>query len=1585
MTEEGYLAKLGIDTGDFDGAINKVISTLSELADAFPQVSKVTDRAEASLLNVAGAGEKAAGGVQAANTAATQGSAQWKKYVQALQDANQAYRKFKQGQVTGEGGGTNISGISRAGQDKLLATEDASRASVTRAIRDQRNEEAAAARERQSFLDRDLADSEMLRRAQQNRVDSIRMAERMAANERRQAAMAANASRAGAFSAGGIDSRLGQASTGQRASDTGFAQLMVAQQRQEAAAAAGALAKQNAETTKLASAERDLAAASATLASAQARVNAAMGSSDIREQVAATNAAANAQEAQTRATQGMIQAKDAEYAALSRTRYALYDISQIAAVTSVASLAATTAIAGTAIAYEQQFANVRRTVGVTGEAADELYSQFLRLSTQIPTSFSDLAQIGTLAGQLGVAESRVASFTQTVAQFSATTDVSVDASATAFGRLDALLGDVGGRYDRLASSVLNVGINSVATESEIVSIANQIAAAAQGAGLAASEVVGLSSALASLGVRPEAARGTILRVFSEINSAVSAGGEDLENYARISGMTAQQFRSSWGSDFTTTFLGFLRGIGEEGTNAEQTIQDLGITATRDRNALLRLAQNTDVVSESLALASEGFNDTTILAENFGVIAQTNAAKLQVLGQTVGAFFATLGNGASGPLSQFLDTLQRTTEGLIRFAETPVGQWVGTATIALTALVGVMGLLAAVTLRGVGGWLAIRTAMGSATAQAWLAAGGIKGLSAQLLGAAGAAGVFAAALKATGIGLLVTGGLWLLGEAIDGISQSMRSSQQVAEDYFGTIDGFGAALAADNPVLQAHEVATRANGEAAAGAAQDLDEMVLAIAAQRAEIEASQAAFNASGQALGDYTLRVGENTRAWVQNALLQSEAFQQMISNAQGMQTLMGGSYTNGLGTTVAVEPFSMEGLLQSAIDGGAEGAEAYKEAFLIRLTQAFAAANPDDFYPTISVAEALGGQEAVDQLDELATAVGGVVDGATQMSAASEYASLLGDSLFGAADAADEFGASADQMGADAWNSASNLTALIDQAYGATNASRELQNSVYALGAEFANSGGQVAFSGQAMQQVIQNIVGSSANAQVAAANLQGFFNSLIQGGYATAQQLSQLSTVIANLTGGRAISVPIPKFNPAPFVAGLNSVRKAATGRGGGGGGGGKKKGGGGGGGGGAAGAIRTLIDYANDLQKVFSRAFQIRFGSQQALDKVTDQWREMREETEDARKTIIDATKDMNDALREHAATAQQLLSDKAIAKYWLSVAESYGDTLRAGELRAQLAKIEDDLADSARGSADAQSKGAQEIADAQKTLNRGLVGNGEAAIDNRDKLLDLVSGYQDYLNELAASGLSQDELKKRTADLKAEFLRQATQLGYNSSELGVYSKAFDDVRVAIDRVPRNITVKANANPALQALNEFLARARNARPTTTLGVSTPGTGAMRGLGNAQGAAYAQGWIWATSNTRRIIKRAANVPGGYAYRHAGNTVEFFRKGGYTGNGPANEVAGLTHRREFVLNERGAQMFPREALEAANQGRAPVSPTVTLGGGGGGSSLDSRFAELQVQLLAEIRDNIGTTLVGGALQRSVNVENEVGSRLGR
>lgn len=496
---------------------------------------------------------------------------------------------------------------------------------------------------------------------------------------------------------------------------------------------------------------------------------------------------------------------------LSTTRYALYDVSSTLTAVGAVTLGLSVASSAVAIAWERDFAQVVRTTGVVGEEVDKLRADLVDLAQAMPAAFGDITQIATLAGQLGVAEDRVASFTETVVKMSTVTDLTVDAAATAFGRLDALLPDVNGNYEALGSSIALVGVNSVATESQIVAISTQISSMGAFAGLTADEVVGLSGALASVGAAPELSRGTVTRLFTEMSKAVSEGGDKVAKFAEVAGVSSAEFEAAFGTaKFGPIFQSFIQGLDDTtrtGGNAVATLDALGITSVRDVPLLLRLAGANDVVTQSFADAAQGYAEGSELNRQYGIIAETTAAKLQVLGNNFQALLDAIGSSTTGPIGALADQFSDILAVLTDLVSSPVGQWVAGATVAFGALVGVLLLIGAAVAAGFAGIIGMQQALAGLTGQSVTASIGLKGLVTQLLAVGGAGTIAARGLQVVSlamkglvagfaifvgieIGSAISRGLGDISYALQGVERDADSAYDRLIDSATAIEKFG---------------------------------------------------------------------------------------------------------------------------------------------------------------------------------------------------------------------------------------------------------------------------------------------------------------------------------------------------------------------------------------------------------------------------------------------------------------------------------------------------------------------------------------------------------------------------------------------------------------------------------------------------------------------------------------------------------------------------------------------------------------------------------------------------------------------------
>jgi len=1167
-------------------------------------------------------------------------------------------------------------------------------------------------------------------------------------------------------------------------------------------------------------------------------------------------------------------------------RYALYDLSNAAALTAAGLIAFPLLAAKGAIDAELAFANVARTTGVVGQEAETLKNQFIELSQAMPTSFGEISAVGTLAGQLGVANDQLESFVKNTIQFSTVSSLSSEESATAFARLNQLIPSVNGNYEALGSAILKVGTESAATESEIVAVAQQIAPVANSFNMSAASVIGLSGAFASLKVPPELSRGALQRTFAEINQAISTGSSTLEEYGRVSGMTGQQFKDAFLSNSTDAFVSLLRGIDKEGGAAEGTLVRLGVTSSRDAATIKRLAQNVDgTLVPALENATSAYGSADEQQKQFDKIAQTLAKRLEQLASNFNNFIMVAGSGVSA-FGGLIDVANGFLGFLTDIASNPFGKYLLGLIGGVTLFVGVLLGFAAIALRVRASIIAMNqavTGLSVGLAQARAAAATTSGSLTVLQGVAAATGISMKALKvaliSTGIGALVVvlgtvvGGLLEMASAGDGAKAS-------AEAMFGSFDDLRSAMEADAKAAKDTGAAVVTYSDYLKKSGKEVDSTGHII-----DIDSSKRAENVDvidkqKAALDGYGTAIGKATRGKIADAFLKSDDFKKIDEFNQklselgqeqfqidmskvldfvstgdnaGLQTYLDGLKSQVTASIQSLDETSLpmyfeEGLFR---DTAAQQSEAAFGAVKTAAEATATAIGIAGSEATSTVETWVNGTEtATNSTDEWGRTIDDVINGMKEIKetaskgfAMSEAVDASVSSYQNLLDALNESGGSLNQGFAEGRSSAqafqSSIVDTIGLAEGMGLSAAEGVNIVYS------------------------NMIANGASA----ADVQLQLNGLVQSGVISSVQMSQI------MAGTLAMS---PK---AANLAAQFGKLKANIG--------------------GAAQKVVTLIDYANDLASVFKRAFDIRFSGQNTLDDITSAFQD-----------ISDTTKDANQNISDLQADLDSLTADKALQEYFLSVANAYGDTLAAAQIQAKLNKINAQIASTN-----------EDLSDAQSDANKTLVGNSAAAIANRKTITSLVSTYQSHIQALAASGMSQEQLAAETAVLKQQFLDQATQLGYNQNELGTYAVAFDDVSTAIANVPRNVNVEANTNPALQALNEFAAKSRAAIASAGGRVNIDTSG-IDGIGADAGQKFKNGFARNANGSFTFSDGSGRMIGSPA------SIRFLAGGGYIsgpGTASSDSISAQLSNGEYVMRASAVSKYGAGFFDQLNQMRAP------------------------------------------------------------
>lgn len=297
-------------------------------------------------------------------------------------------------------------------------------------------------------------------------------------------------------------------------------------------------------------------------------------------------------------------------------------------------LAAGAAAAKAGIDYEDAFAGVRKTVNVTSGDAEAFFAQLsasvIDMSKRLATGAADISEVMAIAGQMGIENDALESFTETIVRLGMSTNLAGAEAASAMAKFANITGMAQSRFSNMGATLVDLGNNFATTEADIMEMAVRIGAAGKQVGLTEPQILGFSAALSSLGLEAEAGGSAFSKALRKMEIAVSTGSSALDDFARVAGMTSEQFAQMWENNPAEAFQAFIVGLGgmnDEGIGAIATLNEIGITELRLSDTLLRSANATDLISDALARANGAWEENTALMTESDMRLQTTASKL----------------------------------------------------------------------------------------------------------------------------------------------------------------------------------------------------------------------------------------------------------------------------------------------------------------------------------------------------------------------------------------------------------------------------------------------------------------------------------------------------------------------------------------------------------------------------------------------------------------------------------------------------------------------------------------------------------------------------------------------------------------------------------------------------------------------------------------------------------------------------------------------------------------------------------------------------------------------------------------------
>ena len=342
--------------------------------------------------------------------------------------------------------------------------------------------------------------------------------------------------------------------------------------------------------------------------------------------------------------------------------------------------------------FESAMTGVAKTTDLTDDELSAMSNAIKEMSTEIPATTEELAAIAESAGQLGIHKESLLDFTEIMAMLGTATNMTADEAATSLSRLANITGMSQEDFDRLGATIVDLGNNLATTEKEIVDMSMRIAGAGAQVGMTEAEIMSFSGALSSVGIEAEAGGSAFSTLISNMSLAVQQGGDGLEQFAEVAGMSASEFAAAFEDDAAGAIIQFIQGLGNmesEGRSAIAVLDDMGLSDIRMRDALLRAAGASDVFTNALQIGSNAWDENTALVNEATKRYATTQSQLTMMQNAYKNLKVAIGDAYTPALKEAYSVGTDVLNAVTQFVEENPE-----LVAAVTAFVGVMGLATA---------------------------------------------------------------------------------------------------------------------------------------------------------------------------------------------------------------------------------------------------------------------------------------------------------------------------------------------------------------------------------------------------------------------------------------------------------------------------------------------------------------------------------------------------------------------------------------------------------------------------------------------------------------------------------------------------------------------------------------------------------------------------------------------------------------------------------------------------------------------------------------------------------------------------
>lgn len=526
--------------------------------------------------------------------------------------------------------------------------------------------------------------------------------------------------------------------------------------------------------------------------------------------------------------------------------------------------------------FESAITGVAKTTDLTDSELATMSDSIKALSTEIPATTEEIAAVAEAAGQLGIQKDALLDFTEIMTMLGTATNMTADEAATALARFANITGMATDNYGRLGSVIVDLGNNFATTESEIVAMGTRLASAGKLAGLTEPEIMALAAAMSSVGIEAEAGGTAMTQTLNAIETAVAKGGDDLAEFARIAGMSSEEFSSAWKNDAMNALTSFIGGLGkldEQGESTVLVLEDLGLTGIRQSNMLKALGLAADQMTGAVNTANTAWQQNTALTNEANKRYATVQSRLTMMQNAYNNLKVAIGDAYTPALGKSYELGAKVLNSFTEFVQKNPA-----LVNAVTAFAGSIGLVATAL---AGYTIAIKIARAATAAFATVSTVALGPIFAVTAAVAGAVAVVAA--MATAFSSDAVPSVKELTEA----TRDMREAMDAAKSaYSDTVNSTMAAAGVADTYIDKLEDLQAAGLESEDAQRQYQNTLALLLQVMPSLSDCISQTTDEYGRSI--YTLNTSTdalraNTEAWKQNAMQQ--AYQDQLTEMYKQQ----------------------------------------------------------------------------------------------------------------------------------------------------------------------------------------------------------------------------------------------------------------------------------------------------------------------------------------------------------------------------------------------------------------------------------------------------------------------------------------------------------------------------------------------------------------------------------------------------------------------------------------------------------------------------------------------------------------------------